>query len=64
MGLFTQEQIDAEGPQIVESVLASNARTVPNVAYKLGWKPVKGTDAWEQAIRDDIKSRATELGLT
>jgi len=63
MGLFSQEQIDAAGPQIAESVLASNARTVPNVAYKLGWKPLKGEDAWEQAIRDELKNAAKDLGL-
>ena len=63
LGLFTQEEMDAAGPQITESVLASNARTIPSVAQKLGWKPVKGEDAWEQAIKDDLKHGAAALGL-
>ena len=63
VGLFTPEQIEVAGPQIIESVLAFNARTVPSVAYGLEWKPLKGEDAWEQAIKDDMKRTAADLGL-
>jgi nucleoside-diphosphate-sugar epimerase len=62
-GYFTKEQIEAEGPRIIERVLAPNARTVPSVAHKLGWKPSKGEDAWEQAVKDNVKSEAAVLGL-
>lgn len=63
IGMFTPEQIDAVGAQIVEDVMAFNAQTTPNVAYSLGWKPAKGEDAWEQAIKDDLKRTAVDLGL-
>jgi nucleoside-diphosphate-sugar epimerase len=63
VGLFTQEQIEVAGPQIIEAVLAFNAETVPNVAYGLGWKPLRCEDAWEQAIKDDMKRTAVDLGL-
>lgn len=63
LGLFTDEQIAAAGPGMVEMILASNARTIPTVASKLGWKPSRGEDAWEKAIKDDVKSIAESLGL-
>jgi nucleoside-diphosphate-sugar epimerase len=63
LGMFTPEQIEAAGAHIVESVMAFNAQTVPNVASSLEWKPSKGEDAWEQAIKDDLKLKAVELGL-
>lgn len=63
IGMFTPEQIEAVGPQIIEGVLAFNAQTTPNVAYSLGWKPSKDEDVWEQAIKDDVKRTAVELGL-
>lgn len=62
-GFFTTEQISTAGPQIIESVMAFNARTISNVAHSLGWKPLKGEDVWEQAIEDDLKLVAVDLGL-
>ncbi|CRJ80665.1 hypothetical protein HYQ45_001925 [Verticillium longisporum] len=61
--VFTQEQIKLAGSQIVEAILAANARSVPSVARRLGWKPSKGEDAWEQSIKDDVRSEAAALGL-
>lgn len=54
--------MEAASLQITESVLASNAWTIPSVAQRLSRKPVKGEDASEQAIKDDSKSGAAALG--
>ncbi|EGY16011.1 NAD dependent epimerase/dehydratase family protein [Verticillium dahliae VdLs.17] len=61
--VFTEEQIKLAGSQIVEAILAANARSVPSVARRLGWKPSKGEDAWEQSIKDDVRIEAAALGL-
>ncbi|KAK6599401.1 nad dependent epimerase dehydratase family protein [Botrytis cinerea] len=37
----------------VETVFASNARTVASVARSLGWKPSRGEEAWKQNFQDD-----------
>lgn len=63
IGFFITEQIKAVGAQIIESVIAFNARTVPTVAYGLGWEPLKGEDMWEQAVEDDVKLTAIDMGL-
>jgi hypothetical protein len=62
--MFTPEQIEVVGAHIIESVLAFNAQMTPNVASSLGWKPSKGEDAWEQAIKNDLKLVAQDLGLS
>jgi nucleoside-diphosphate-sugar epimerase len=64
IGMFTPEQIEVVGAHIIESVLAFNAQMTPNVASSLGWKPSKGEDAWEQAIKNDLKLVAQDLGLS
>ncbi|GAB7335693.1 hypothetical protein MBLNU13_g08002t2 [Cladosporium sp. NU13] len=63
IGLFTPEQIEVIGPQIIDGVLAFNARTISNVSYSMGWKPLKAEDVWERAIMDDMKHTAVDLGL-
>jgi nucleoside-diphosphate-sugar epimerase len=47
LGLFTEEQIAVAGPHLAENLLGTNLRTVPSVARKLGWNPLRGEDAWE-----------------
>ncbi|KAH6686405.1 NAD dependent epimerase/dehydratase family protein [Plectosphaerella plurivora] len=63
LSYFTAEQIKVAGPQIAEGILAANGRTVASVARRLGWKPTKGEDAWEQSVKDGVKSEAAALGL-
>lgn len=63
LGIFTEEQIKLAGAQIIEGILAANGRTVPSVARQIGWRPMKGEYAWEQSVKDGVKSEATALGL-
>lgn len=40
---------------MVELGLCSNSRTVPSMARKLGWKPIRGEEAWRKGFQDDVK---------
>ncbi|KAI0399296.1 hypothetical protein F4802DRAFT_603098 [Xylaria palmicola] len=39
---------------IVDLGLASNVRTVATVARRLGWRPARGEEAWEQGFREEV----------
>ncbi|KAI1266050.1 NAD dependent epimerase/dehydratase family protein [Xylariaceae sp. FL1019] len=53
--LFTQSYLGGEADEMmVELGLASNSRTVPAVARRLGWKPVRGEEDWKRGFTDDV----------
>ncbi|EKG13258.1 NAD dependent epimerase/dehydratase family protein [Macrophomina phaseolina MS6] len=41
---------------MVEVGLAGSSRTVATVAKRLGWKPMRGEEAWRQGFKDDVKA--------
>ena len=45
----------------VESAYASNARTVASVAGSLGWKALRGEEAWKENFQDDANILLTFL---
>lgn len=52
--LFAASYLAEADEAMVELGMASCARTIPTVAVRLGWKPVRGEDAWERGFRDDV----------
>ncbi|KAI0147647.1 NAD dependent epimerase/dehydratase family protein-like protein [Xylariaceae sp. FL1272] len=53
--LFTQSYLGGEADEMmIELGLASNVRTVPSVARRLGWKPTRGEEDWKRGFADDV----------
>jgi nucleoside-diphosphate-sugar epimerase len=52
--LFAELYLGEADEMLVELGLASNGKTISTVAERLGWKPTRGKDAWEQGFRDDV----------
>lgn len=53
---FINDEATKEGLTLVAEGFTTNARTISNVARKLGWTPTRGEEAWKGAFRDDIKT--------
>ncbi|KAI1360273.1 NAD dependent epimerase/dehydratase family protein-like protein [Xylaria arbuscula] len=52
--LFADAYLGEADEVLVELGLASAGRTIPTVARRLGWKPVRGQGDWESGFRDDV----------
>jgi nucleoside-diphosphate-sugar epimerase len=48
--------LDGADEHMVELGLCSNSRSVPSVARRLGWKPERGSEAWQGGFRDDVEA--------
>ncbi|KAI0490502.1 NAD dependent epimerase/dehydratase family protein-like protein [Xylaria cf. heliscus] len=51
---FAESFLGVPDETLVEMGLASSGLTTPTVALGLGWKPVRGDDAWQKGFRDDV----------
>ncbi|KAI3321972.1 NAD dependent epimerase/dehydratase family protein [Xylariaceae sp. AK1471] len=52
--LFAESYLGEVDEMLVELGLASTGKTISTVAEKLGWKPTRGKEAWEQGFHDDV----------
>ncbi|KAK4507938.1 hypothetical protein PRZ48_001673 [Zasmidium cellare] len=50
-----------DGKQLMEQGFSSNSRTESTIARKLGWRPVKGAEAWKEGFAEEVRL-ATEKG--
>lgn len=43
------------GKQLMEQGFSSNSRTESAIARKLGWRPVKGAEAWKEGFAEEVR---------
>ncbi|KAF4536897.1 Nad dependent epimerase dehydratase family protein [Lasiodiplodia theobromae] len=54
--IFAEAYLGHADEEMVELGLASNGKTIPSVAKRLGWKPTRGHGEWMKGLREDIRT--------